>query len=232
MPPTASTPTTTVTATQAPARRIRNGPRSVSQVRSRLRPARPEIAGGSPRRTTRSVSALVSTSADTMDATTPIESVTPNPLTGPDARKNSSAAASSVVTLESRIADHALRKPVSRAGARPSPRAGGVLLPGPLEDEHVGVDRQADREHEAGQPGQGQGRAQPHQDARRTAARSRPARASRAAPRAVHERDEQPGQREPDDARPRRWRRSRGRRASRRRCAVRSPRRAPAARRP
>ena len=46
---------------------------------------------------------------ETIEATTPIDSVTPKPLTGPEAKKNSSPAASSVVTLESRIADHALR---------------------------------------------------------------------------------------------------------------------------
>ena len=61
------------------------------------------------RRTTTSVSTRATTSAETIDATTPIDSVTPKPLTGPLARKNSSAAASSVVTLESRIADQALR---------------------------------------------------------------------------------------------------------------------------
>ena len=47
-------------------------------------------------------------SEEIIEARTPIDSVTPKPLTGPEARKNSSAAASSVVMLLSMIADHAL----------------------------------------------------------------------------------------------------------------------------
>jgi hypothetical protein len=42
-----------------------------------------------------------------IEATTPMLSVTPNPFTGPAARKNSSPAASSVVMFESMIADQA-----------------------------------------------------------------------------------------------------------------------------
>ena len=58
------------------------------------------------------------TSAETIEASTPIDSVTPKPRTGPEARKNSSPAASSVVTLESMIADHALLKPASARARR------------------------------------------------------------------------------------------------------------------
>ena len=47
--------------------------------------------------------------------------VTPNPRTGPAARKNSSPAASSVVTFESRIALHALAKPVFSDSGRSGP---------------------------------------------------------------------------------------------------------------
>ena len=61
------------------------------------------------RRTAQSVSTRATTSAETIEATTPIDRVTPNPLTGPDAKKNSSPAASRVVMFESRIADHAFR---------------------------------------------------------------------------------------------------------------------------
>ena len=50
-------------------------------------------------------------------------SVTPKPFTGPDAKKNSSPAASSVVTLESMMALHALAKPVVTAGLSPLPFA-------------------------------------------------------------------------------------------------------------
>ncbi len=55
-----------------------------------------------------SVSTRAMTSEETIDASTPIDSVTPNPLTGPEARKNSSPAASKVVMLLSMIADQAL----------------------------------------------------------------------------------------------------------------------------
>jgi hypothetical protein len=57
----------------------------------------------------------VTTSAVNSDTTTPTESVTPKPRTAPEARKNSSPAASRVVTLESAIALKALAKPRSNA---------------------------------------------------------------------------------------------------------------------
>ena len=92
-------------------------------MRSLPEPPRPDIHGEVNRRcAAQSVRTRATTSAEIIDATTPIESVTPNPLTGPDAKKNRSPAASSVVMLESRIADQAFRYPVSRA--EPSPAAG------------------------------------------------------------------------------------------------------------
>ena len=69
--------------------------------------------------TAHSASTRVTTSAETIDASTPIDSVTPKPRTGPEARKNSSPAASRVVTLESRIALHAFAKPVDSAARSP-----------------------------------------------------------------------------------------------------------------
>ncbi len=72
-------------------------------------PGQPSRGVANERRTAQSVSTRATTSAETIEATTPMDSVTPKPLTGPEAKKNSSPAASSVVTLESRIADHALR---------------------------------------------------------------------------------------------------------------------------
>jgi hypothetical protein len=60
----------------------------------------------------------VSTSAVNIDATTPMDSVTPNPRTGPEAKKNSSPAASRVVMLESAIADQAFANPDRRAVRR------------------------------------------------------------------------------------------------------------------
>jgi hypothetical protein len=90
-----------------------------------------------------------------MEASTPIERVTPNPRTGPDARKNSSPAASRVVMLESAIA-LSVAETGRQRGAKASPAAGGVLLPCALEHQHVGVHRHADGQHEAGEAGQGQ----------------------------------------------------------------------------
>ena len=59
-------------------------------------------------------------SAEIIEAMTPMESVTPKPLIGPEPRMNSSAAASRVVTLESMMADQALLKPTARARRRPA----------------------------------------------------------------------------------------------------------------
>ena len=70
--------------------------------------------------------------------------------------RTAAPAASRVVTLESMIALHALLKPICERALQPGARVRGVLLPGSLEDQHVGVDRHADGEHEAGQAGQGQ----------------------------------------------------------------------------
>ena len=60
------------------------------------------------------------TSAEIIEAMTPIDSVTPKPLIGPEPRKNSSPAASRVVTLESMIAVHALLKPIISARRMPA----------------------------------------------------------------------------------------------------------------
>ena len=99
-------------------RTIRSGFFLFSQSRTRPLLARPVIAGRLAmnfEETPISVSTRAMTSAEIIDAMTPIESVTPKPLTGPEARMNSSAAASRVVTLESMIALHALLKPIWRA---------------------------------------------------------------------------------------------------------------------
>ena len=72
--------------------------------------------------TARSHSTRAMISAETIEAMTPIVSVTPKPLIGPEPRKNSRPAASRVVTLESMIALHALLKPT--ASARRSPADG------------------------------------------------------------------------------------------------------------
>lgn len=51
------------------------------------------------------------TSAENMEASTPMARVTPKPFTGPEPRKKSSPAAISVVTLESATALQAPRNP-------------------------------------------------------------------------------------------------------------------------
>ena len=67
-----------------------------------------------------SVSIRAITSAEIIEAMTPIDSVTPKPWTGPVASTNSSPAASSVVTLESMMADHALLNPMTSARLTPA----------------------------------------------------------------------------------------------------------------
>ena len=58
--------------------------------------------------------------AETIEAMTPIDKVTPNPLIGPEPRKNKRPAASKVVTFESMIAVHALLNPTISARRRPA----------------------------------------------------------------------------------------------------------------
>ena len=90
-------------------------------------------------------------------------SVTAKPRTGPVPMKNSTAAAMNVVMLESRIVRSALVKPASSAviarAARPH------LLADALVDQHVGVHRDADGQHDAGDAGQGQRRLQEREQA-------------------------------------------------------------------
>ena len=70
--------------------------------------------------TARSHRTRATISAETIEAMTPMDSVTPKPLIGPDPRKNSRPAASRVVTLESMIALHALLKPTESARLSPA----------------------------------------------------------------------------------------------------------------
>jgi hypothetical protein len=109
-----------------------------------------------------------------MDASTPMTRVTPKPRTGPEARKNSRPAASSVVTLESAIALNALAKPLSSGGHQPLAARGGVLLPGALEDEHVRVDREPADSSRPPSPGRRERRAEGDERAVRDAARTTP----------------------------------------------------------
>ena len=147
-----------------------------------------------------SVSTRAITSAEIIEAMTPIDSVTPKPLTGPEASTNSSPAASRVVTLESMIAVHALLNPICEGAPHPGAWVLGVLLAGSLEDQHVGVDRQSDGEHEAGQAGQGQRRPEDEQHGVGDQGVRRQRERREEADEAVDEDDEQAGQDEADQA--------------------------------
>ena len=65
-----------------------------------------------------------------------------------------------VVTLESMIALIARLKPLRMAIRSAAPLL--KLLANPLVDQHVGVDRHADRQHQAGQAGQRERRLDQH----------------------------------------------------------------------
>ena len=93
----------------------------------------------------------------------PIASVTAKPRIGPDPSVNRASAAISVVRWESMIVANALLKPVSIAliVERPALR----FLAHAFVDQHVGVHRHAHREHDAGNAGQRQRRADGGQDA-------------------------------------------------------------------
>ena len=96
-------------------RPIRSGSLRISHSRKRPSEARPDSRGRrttTPRLTAISARTRVTSSADTTLAATPMTSVTPKPRTGPEARKNSSAAARMVVMLESAMALNALEKPL------------------------------------------------------------------------------------------------------------------------
>ena len=77
----------------------------------------------------------------------PMPSVTAKPRTGPVPMKNSTAAAMKVVMLESRMVASARREAGVDGGDRRA--AGAHLLADALVDQHVAVDRDADRQHDA-----------------------------------------------------------------------------------
>ena len=102
----------------------------------------------------RSNSQRLTKTAVNMEASRPIDRVTAKPWIGPVPNWNRKSAAIRVVRLASMIDDSALSKPASIADAhRP---AGAQLLADALEDQHVGVDRHADGEDDAGDAGQRQ----------------------------------------------------------------------------
>ena len=88
----------------------------------------------------------------------PIASVTAKPLIGPEPNQKSSAAAIRVVRLASMmVAQRPVVAGVDGADdAAPDPR----LLADALEDQHIGVHRHADGEHDAGDARQGERRLQ------------------------------------------------------------------------
>ena len=202
MPASATTSGRAAIPSQRRPRFIRSGYAAVSQVRtrpSRPIPLMPGRLRTKFRRRPHSASTRATISADTMEARTPIDSVTPKPLTGPEARKNNSPAASRVVTLESMIARPRLVEAAGARGCRPA-WGRGVLLPRSFEDEHVRVDRHADREHEPGESRQRQRRAEGDEHGVGQQGVRRQRDRGQQADQAVDEDDEQAGERETDDA--------------------------------
>ena len=200
IPPIATSATAAVTPIQTPIRFIRNGPLSVSQVRSRPAPPSPdrrtvangpahrpvgEDAGDDQRREHRGHHADRQRHPEALDRAGGEEEQQPGREQGRHVG----------------VEDRRPRLAVARVERRREPLAPprGVLLPGALEDQHVGVDGQPDREHEAGQPGQRQRRAQPDQQAvgDQRVGRERDRRHQAHQP--VDHHDEQPGQGDADD---------------------------------
>ena len=93
----------------------------------------------------------------------PMPSVTAKPRTGPVPTQNSTAAA--MKRGEVGVDDG--RERAAEAGVERGDRraAGAHLLADALVDQHVGVDRHADGQHDAGDAGQRQRRAEQRQDA-------------------------------------------------------------------
>ena len=91
-----------------------------------------------------------------MEMSRPMISVTAKPLTGPVPNCNRKSAEMIVVAWVSTIVAKAFEKPFSIAALRGP--AVAQLLADALEDEHVRVDRHADRQDEAGDAGQRQRR--------------------------------------------------------------------------
>ena len=127
--------------TDEPASQRRRVPHQVrvARVQPGADPAERRDAGdGRARRSRRggatahSASTRVMTSAETIEASTPMASVTPKPCTGPDARKNSSPAASRVVTLESTIALQRLAEAGGHRGAQALAGGRRRTPPGPV----------------------------------------------------------------------------------------------------
>ena len=82
----------------------------------------------------------------------PTPSVTAKPRTGPVPMKNNTAAAMKVVMLLSRMVASARVNPASIAAIARAPAA--HLLADALVDQHVGIDRDADGQHDADDAGQ------------------------------------------------------------------------------
>ena len=99
---------------------------------------------------------MVTKTAVTIDAAIPMISVTANPLTGPVPNWKRKSAVSTVddVRVDDRV--HRVLEPF--IDRQPHRTAGDQLFANALEDQHVGIDRDADREHDAGDARQRQRR--------------------------------------------------------------------------
>ena len=109
------------------------------------------------RRVKKSMNARVTTMEVNIEATRPMMRVTAKPRTGPEPYCMSTTPATSVVTwLSTMVQNDLVVALLHRLRGR---FAAAQLLADALVDEHVRVDRHAERQHEAGDAGQRQRRA-------------------------------------------------------------------------
>jgi hypothetical protein len=113
-----------------------------------------------------SSSSRLTSSAANIVENIPIVSVTPKPFTGPVPKAIMIPETMSVVRLASMIALNALSKPASSAAGSDLAEARQFLAHA-LEDQDVRVDRHAEGQHDAGDAGHREGRAEARQHAER-----------------------------------------------------------------
>ena len=200
------------------------GARRVSQRRNRPT-RRARSARGRRRRPSRaraSASTRQTTSADTIEARTPMDKVTPNPRTGPEARKNSSPAGEQRGDVG--VDDRRSRPWEARVSARRRPASGPAAYSSRARSKTstlASIARPTASTKPA-RPGRVSVAPSADQRARRRSARTTPGRRPRGTRRAGRRDDEQRGQSEPDHGRLGAGVDGGLHRASGRRCAARS----------
>ena len=162
---------------------IRSGFRSVSRVR--MRPTEPSPVSAGRRRRNGMVTPTLGQHPrddqrrDHRGDDTDAERVTPNPLTGPDAEQEQQSCGQQGghIGVDDRAPGFG-EPDEAECPSHAHRRVRGVLLAGAFENEHVGVDRHPDRQHEPGQVRAGSASIRVRRGGRRRVGRSSPARAS------------------------------------------------------